>query len=849
VQDRHAELVRAAIGAHEGHEIRTEGDSFFVAFRTPAQGVRAAVNAQQDLAGADWPYGRPLRVRMGLHTGEGVLGGGDYIGIDVNRAARIAAAGYGGQVLLSDATRSLVEDALPEGVGVRDLGSHALKDFDEPRHLFDLVIEGLPDDFPPIRTLERSGRATLPAPRTSFIGRERELEEIGDLLAEVRLLTLTGPGGTGKTRLALRAAADQVDRVEDGVVFVDLSAVTDAELVPSTIAATMGVGQDVGADIVDSLAGHLRDRETLLLLDNVEQVVESAPVVDRLLNDAPRLRVLATSRVPLHLSGEHEYLVRPLPLPDPERPELETITTCESVMLFVERAAAVRRGFRVDEENAPAVAEIARRLDGLPLAIELAASRAKLLSPQALLERLDRRLPLLTGGPRDLPERQRTLRAAIEWSYDLLEAEERGLFARLAAFRGGWTLDAAEAVCAPGLELDVVDGLGSLVDKSLVRQEQSRQGEVRFRMLETIHEFAAERLAASGEEDEIRRRHAEHVRELAEEAEPHLMGEGQFRWLERLEREHDNLRAALDWAEAAGDAETALRTAAAIWRFWQLHGHLAEGRARLERILALPGSAARSAPRARALGALGGIAYWQGDYAAIESLYEEAVDIGREVGDPRLLSRALFDLSFVPMVTGQDIERQEPLLREAQAEADPDDRALKAQILTGLGYNSVFRGGDPADVIPLLEESVAIFREVGDRVQTAESLVGLAGLQLLRDEPEAGRGRLREAVALLADPDSPIMLGMVLSSLSLLESRPPGDPVRAARLFGAWNRIRDEGGGAPPLFALSQFFDPEAEGRAALGDETYERALAEGYVMTMDQARAYAREIAEGYDR
>jgi predicted ATPase/class 3 adenylate cyclase len=844
VQDRHAELVRTAIGAHEGHEIRTEGDSFFVAFRTPAQGVRAAVNAQRDLAGADWPYRRPLRVRMGLHTGEGVLGGGDYIGIDVNRAARIAAAGHGGQVLLSEATRSLVEDALPDGVGVRDLGSHTLKDFDEPRHLFDLVIEGLPDDFPPIRTLERAGRASLPAPRTSFVGRERELEEIGDLLAEVRLLTLTGPGGTGKTRLALRAAADQVERVEDGVFLVDLSAVTDPELVPSTIATALGIRQDPATDLGDTLAGHLRDRDVLLVLDNLEQVVEAAPMVDRLLNAAPRLRVLATSRIPLHLSGEHEYLVRPLPLPDPDRPELETLTTCESVMLFVERAAAVRRGFQLHEENAASVAEIARRLDGLPLAIELAAGRIKMLSPQALLERLERRLPLLTGGPRDLPERQRTLRGAIEWSHDLLEPEERRLFARLAAFRGGWTLEAAEEVAGPGLAFDLIDGLGSLVDKSLIRQEQSHQGEVRFRMLETIHEFAAERLADSGEENEVRRRHAEHVRDLAEEAELHLMGEGQARWLDRLEREHDNVRAALDWAEDSGEAETAMRTAGAIWRFWQQRGHLAEGRGRLERILALPRAQVRGIARARALGALGGVAYWQNDYEVIGPAYQEAVEIAREAGDQRVLARALFDLSFVPLVTNQpDFDRQRELLQEALAKAPDDDLALRAQILAGFGYLPAFSGRDPASGLESIEQAVAIHRELGDPMLTAENLVGLAGLKLLTGDTDGAWEDLREAVELVAEPHSPVMLGIALTSLAVL-AKHQGDDVVAARLFGAWSRIKDEGGGAPPPFALSAFGDPEAQARAALGDEAFERAHAEGYAMSEEQARAYILELA-----
>ncbi len=437
VQDRHQEIIRGAIEAEDGAEIRTEGDSFFVVFRIPAQAVRAAVTAQRGLVTADWPHGRPLRVRMGLHTGEGALGGGDYIGIDVNRAARIAAAGHGGQVLLSYATHALIQDSLPDGVGIRDLGRHALKDFDEPRNVFDLVIEGVPSQFPPIGTAARSGRANLPTPRTSFIGRERELLEIAELLTRTRLLTLTGPGGTGKTRLALRAAADQGERVEDGVCLIDLSPVKEAALVPSAIATALGLRGDSATDVVESLVAHLRDRDVLLLVDNFEQVVEAAPVVARILDAAPRVKVLTTSRVPLHLSGEREYLVRPLPLPDPSRiHELEALSNCESVRLFVERTAAIRGDFRITEENAASVAEITRRLDGLPLAIELAASRAKLLSPQALLRRLEHRLPLLSGGPRDVPERQRTLAAAIEWSHDLLEAEEQRLFARLAAFRG-----------------------------------------------------------------------------------------------------------------------------------------------------------------------------------------------------------------------------------------------------------------------------------------------------------------------------------------------------------------------------------------------------------------------------
>jgi predicted ATPase/class 3 adenylate cyclase len=850
VHARHGEILRTAIRDNSGHEIRTEGDSFFAVFATPTQGLRAAIDAQLALAVADWPHGRPLRVRIGLHTGEASLVGSEYIGSDVHRAARIAAAGHGGQIVLSDATRAHVEESLPEGVRTRDLGAHELKDFDAARQLFDLDIEGLPSGFPPIRSAGGPRRIVLPAPRSSFVGREQELEDIRDLLGRTRLLTLTGPGGSGKTRLAIRAAADEVDRFEDGVVMVDLSAVVEPSLVLSAVAGTLGVPADAGADLANLLRDHLRDRELLLVVDNVEQVVEAAPDIGLLLDAAPRVKVLATSRVPLHLSGEHEYLVRPLPLPDPDRPELESLTACESVMLFAERAAAVRRGFAVTEENAPAVAEVATRLDGLPLAIELAASRIKLLSPQALLERLEHRLPLLTGGARDLPERQRTLRTAIEWSHDLLEPEEQRVFARLAAFRGGWTLEAAEAVCGPGLETDVVEGLGSLVDKNLVRQHETPDGEVRFRMLETIHEFASERLERSGEEAEVRRGHAEYIRDLVEEAEPHLMGEEQGRWLERLEREHDNVRAALDWSEAAGDADTALRTGGAVWRLWQLRGHLAEGRARLERILAMPGASTRGVARARALGALGGIRYWLGDYGAIEPVYQEAVDIAREVGDRRLLSRALFDLSFVPMVTAQDLDGHDRLLEEARAEADPEDRALLAQVLTSLGLTRMFRGGDPTEGLQAIEEAIAIHRELGDRVLTAENLIGKAGLQLLGGDAEGGRGALLEAVEILAEPDSGTLLGMAVSSWALLESQPGGAPVRAARLLGIMSRLKEEGSGSPPAFVLEAFFgNAEELTRAALGEDDFARGHAEGHAMTVDQARAYVRAIVKEVDR
>jgi predicted ATPase/class 3 adenylate cyclase len=847
VQDRHSEIIREALETEGGHEVRTEGDSFFVVFRTAPPAVRAAVAAQRGLAAEAWPHGRPLRVRMGMHTGEGAIGGGDYIGIDVNRAARITAAGHGGQILLSDTTRILVGAGLPQGVTVRNLGRYRLKDFDESEPLHDLVVDNLPADFAPIRTAGGARRTNLPSSRTSLIGREREIGEIEELLTRTRLLTLTGPGGTGKTRLALRVAADQLDRVEDGVYMVDLSAVADPALVVSNIASTLSVREEPGEDLFDTLGRHVADRDLLLVLDNFEHVVDAAPAIGRLLDAAPRLRVLATSRAPLRLPGEHEYLVGPLPLPDAaRRVQLALLSNSESVKLFVERAASVRRDFRLTDDNALAVAEIVRRVDGLPLAIELAAGRVKILSPQALLDRLEHRLPVLAGGLRGVPERQRTLSGAIEWSYDLLDLEERRLFARLAVFRGGWTLESAETVCGPGLGLEVLDGLISLVEKSLVGREETHDGYVRFRMLETIHEYAAQRLHESGELGEIARKHAHYMRDLAEEAEPQLAGERQGLWLERLEREHDNVRAALDWAEAAPEADTALRTATAIWRFWQLGAHLSEAKARLERILALPGAHIRGPLRVRALGALGGILYWQNDYEAMRHSYAEAVEIARELGDTSLLARALFDLSFAPFVTAEDFEGQERLLGEAlEAATEGNDRVLRVEILMYLGFLTAFKGGDPAVGIDSIENAIAMYRERGDRLLTAEHLFRLAGLKLMSGDADAARGHLRESVALVAELPTPVVVSvaMGLAAATFVASH-DGDHERVARLLGFLSHIEDEGAGGPPPIFLRQFGDPEGAARSALGDEAFERAHAEGYAMTIDQARSYANEVA-----
>jgi predicted ATPase/class 3 adenylate cyclase len=584
----HRRVVREAFSAHGGVEVDTQGDAFFVAFPT-APGALAAAGAARDALGDG-----PVRVRMGLHTGTPLRTAEGYVGPDVHRAARIAAAGHGGQVLISSTTAALIGHG-----GLRDLGEHRLKDLLAPERIYQLGHA----DFPPLRSLYRTN---LPVPISPFLGRERELAQVVDLLARdgIRLVTLTGPGGTGKTRLSMQAAADVAERFPDGVWWVPLAPLRDPRLVTET------AGRIVGSK--NGLAEHIGDRSMLLVLDNFEQVVEAAVDMAALLTACPRLQLLATSREPLHIGGEREFPVPPL-APD------------EGVALFLARAQAVGVEVAADET----VAEICRHLDDLPLAIELAAARVKAFSPAQILERLGQRLALLTGGARDLPERQRTLRGAIEWSHDLLTSEEQVGFRRFAVFRAGCNLDAAGEVT--GADLDT---LHSLVDKSLLRNLEGR-----FRMLETIRQYAAERLEAAGETEAVQRRHADYFVALAEAAYPHLKGDPKA-WLDELEAEHDNLRATLDRLAAAGETQLTLQLAGALWKFWYQRGQIPEGRRRLEGALAA--DASPTAARARALNGAGGMTAEYGDVASAKRFDEEALALHRALGDAWGVANSLF---------------------------------------------------------------------------------------------------------------------------------------------------------------------------------------------------------------
>lgn len=841
-QEQHDAIMSRAVDEAGGTVVRIEGDGFFVAFPNAAKALRAAAAAQRGLHEHPWPHGSPFRVRMGLHSGDGVLGGADYVGIDVHRAARISAAAHGGQIVLSGATRGLVEHALPEGASLRDLGPHRLKDISHPEHLFDVMIEGLPSDFPPLRTLDARPN-NLPVQLTSFVGREEEIRETAGLLRRARLLTLTGPGGSGKTRLALQVAAETISQYRDGAFFVDLSTVSDPALVASAMAGALEVAEVPGRPLVEAVKAELRDRELLLVLDNFEQVVEAATLVEDLLTAAPRVRALVTSRAPLGLRGEHEWPVPPFDPPDLDHlPDLPTLCETEAVRLFTERALAANPRFEVNEENAADVAEVLARLDGLPLAIELAATRTKVLAPGQMRERLERSLALLESGGRTLPERQRTLRAAIAWSFDLLHEPKQRLFVRLSVFAGGWTLASAEAVCdTAALGLDPLDGMSSLVDKSLVRPVEG--DELRFTMLQTIREFGRERLEELGETDAVRRRHGEHYLDLALEAEPHLMAEDQREWLDRCDGEHANIRRALRWAVEAGEIQRAQEAAGALWRFWHQRGHLGEARRWFEELLGHPEGRGRTAARSKALTGAGGIAWWQADVSASRAFYEEALSLERELGEPRRIAGALYDRAH-PYLAEQELDEGQRMLEEAlRLFRELGDERGVTNALGALTMLESMRGHWQS-AVRRAEEQVEIYRRMGDPFHLADALTGLAiGYSQIGRWAEA-RATVLEALGMYLEARNPTGVANVVLNVAYLLAW-EGRHEEAVRLGGAWETVRDAaGGGAPVDFLGALLGDPLGEAKAALPDELARRAQEEGRALTWDEAVDLARTLA-----
>ena len=846
--ERHRVLLTDSFATHGGIVVGTEGDSFFVAFASAPGAVAAALDAQRALAAEPWPDGSNLRVRIGIHTGAGTLAGTTYVGLDVHRASRIGAVAHGGQTIISDATRALVAQALPDGAMLTDLGAHRLKDLEAAEQLWQVHATGLEDRFPPIASVDVTPN-NLPRPLTTFLGREREIDEVAELLGRNRLLTLTGPGGTGKTRLSIEVATRLLPRF-DAVGFVELGTITEPDLVAAVIAAALGLPDRGGLTHEQRILEHVRERRFLLVLDNFEQVLQAAPTVGRLLAGSRTLSVLVSSRSVLRIAGEQEYAVPPLALPDPAHlPPFAQLSQFASVALFIERARAVKPDFVVTNENAPAVAEICIRLDGLPLAIELAAARIRVLTPQAMLGRLEHRLSLLSGGSRDLPARQQTLRGAIAWSHEMLDEPDRRLFACLAVFVGGADLASIEHVCAGSVEGDPLDAVDSLVEKSLLRQSEGVGGEPRFTMLETIREYAWEQADERGDLDDLRDRHLERYLAVAEGAADYVMGSDKRTWLDRLEENHDNLRAAFTWAIAAGWAELAMRLGSSLWRFWQMRGHLAEGLERLSVALAMPHSHDHPEVRADALSAAAGLAYWTADEEGSRALYREEIESRRALGDRRGLAEALYSISFTWSVLSMSDPQQAANASAHVSEAleifeDLDDESGVARCLWALA-NAQYAAADTATARGNSVRALEILDRLDDRFMVGWVTYTL-GLTELKDELERGgdvpelraaaRKWLDRSLRVFAEAQDVSGYTLVLDALALHAFR-DHDLERAARLSGAVERLERTSGTGLNLWnrVILEFEPDRLKERPELG-----ASWESGAALTIDEVVAYA---------
>ena len=801
---RHDTLLRQIIPAHNGFVFKMVGDAVYAAFAIPADAVSAALAAQQAVVAEEWGEVGPLRVRMALHTGAAQSRDDDYFGPTLNRVARVLSTGYGGQILLSLATLELARDALPTGASVKDLGEHALKDLLRPEHIFQLCILDLPSEFPPLKSLTHQTH-NLPVQPTPFLGREQEVAAVCNLLhrPEVRLVTLTGPGGIGKTRLGLQVAAELADLFADGVFLVPLAPVSDPKQVVPTSIQTLGISEAGGQPPLALLKTALKDKHMLLLLDNFEQVVDAAVVVAEVLTACPKLTMLVTSRVVLRVQAEREFALPPLSMPNLKRlPDLGALSQYESVALFIQRAQAVKADFAVTNTNAPAVAAICARLDGLPLAIELAAARIKYFPPQALLSRLEQGLSVLSGGARDLPVRQQTLRGTIAWSYDLLTQEEQKLFRRLSIFVNGCTWEAVEVVCraAGELEGDVLDGLLSLVDKSLLRQEESTEGEPRFWMLQLLREFGREALAIAGETELTRQGHALYYLALAEEAEPELEQAQQAVWLDRLEAEYDNLRAALLWSLEHAKAETGLRLAGALRWFWMRRSHLSEGRTWLTSMLGLAEGVEPTHLRAKALAAASGLAWLQGDYPAASAFGEESVTLCRALENKRELAFSLMWLACTASSQG-DPKTASVLAEESVTFFRQVEDRWELALALNVQGNATHRLQDYSLARSCYEESLALSRALGDKWCEALSLGSLGVSAFVHTEYAQARPLLEEGVVLMRAQRDKRDLAFFLYYLGRLR-RHEGNNQQAMALFEESLAHYEELGNKPGIARL-----------------------------------------------
>jgi predicted ATPase/Tfp pilus assembly protein PilF len=886
VAARHDALLDDIITQHHGRRVkeRGEGDSVFATFADPAAAVAAALAINQAVLAESWPAETPIKVRMSLHTGIAQWREGDYYGPVVNRCARIRGLGHGGQVLLSAATAVLVRDRLPEGARLRALGAHSLKGLSAPEEVFQLCHPALPAEFPPLVS-PQAPKHNLPQALTCLIGREAEQGEVLALLAEARLVTLVGSGGVGKTRLALAVASELVDQYADGVWLLELAALADPTLVVGAVAQALGLREEPGLLLLTTLSEHLKAKQLLLVLDNCEHLIGAcADLVSAVLRACPAVRLLATSREGLEVAGERRYRVPSLPVPDlTHLPPPERLAESAAVALFLARARERRPDLALTALTARAVAQICARLDGIPLAIELAAARVSSLAVEGIAARLGGCFRLLTGGGRDVLPRQRTLRATLDWSYDLLGEGEQRLLDRLSVFAGGCTLEAAEAVCTgDGVEgWQVLDLLSGLVNKSLVQLEEApgQPEQVRYRLLDTVRQYGQERLEACGEAAEVRTRHLAWCVALAEQAALALLGPEQAAWLAQLEMEHDNLRAALGWStQDSRDGASSIRLAGALGRFWHIRGHLSEGRGWLEGALAHGvGSAAARALAlhwagnlayvqgnhgqagalfeeslalrraledrhgiAASLNCLGNVAQDQGEYWRAKALFEEGLALKRELQDRRGVARVLNNLGSVACLQG-DVQQAAALYQESLAiERELGDKAGIAKSLNNLGELADLQG-NAQQAAALFEESLTLTRVLGDQFVIAIGLLNLGRITHLQSDDAHARAYLAEGLTVARGLDNRRLLAYALERMAMVAGA-QGAPEQAATLFGAAAALRE---------VLGTPLDPNdraAYDRAAatisrtLGPDGFAAAWAAGQALPLGEAITLALE-------
>lgn len=880
---RHNEILHNAITAHKGYTFRIIGDEVNAAFETPRDALEAAISAQYALNSEDWGRIGSMRVRMGIHSGPANLQEDEFEGyLTLSHVKRLMSLANAGQILLSEATETLLRGTLPRDITLRNLGEHLLKDFEQSEQIFQVVTHDLPAEFPLLKS-QNFSPSNLPAQLTSFVGRRREINEIRELLSTNRLLTLTGPGGSGKTRLALQVAAEMSEQFHDGIFLVALAPITDPGLVLSIIVQSLGIPETPGRSIKETLVDYIQNKSLLLLLDNFEHVILAASLVTELLMECREIKILITSREALRISGETDYLVPSLSFPNlAQLPSLESLSQYTAIELFVQRAKSAKSDFKLTSDNAPAVAAICHWLDGLPLAIELAAARTRLLQPQAMLTHIEHRLDFLTGGARDLPTRQQTLRNTIAWSYDLLDQNEQVLFRRLSIFVRGCTFKAIEAVVGEFPDqVSILDLLESLLDKSLIQEVGGTHREPRFVMLETIREFGLEKLEASGEQNEISFRHATFFLSLAEQAKAKLESEGQADWINQMEHEHDNLRAALAWSRnAEKGGEICLSLASAMGYFWEARGYFSEGRERLAAVLETEPAQKRTAARAKLLARSAELAYRQSDYPTTSALASESLAIYRDVGDRQGMASALIKLGNACVEVG-DYTSATAYLEEALGIwRQLEDKHDIARALISLGW-AALRPGNYSLAKTRLTEALALSRELGDTRRMGFELSGLGEVALRQGDTNLATRLVQESLDLRRKIGNKWGIGVSLGILGLIGIREEdwnhattylGESLAIRREIGdqsgsAWclerlaeialahrrfeKAVRLYGAGAALRASIRSVIDPvdkfEYESkmvylRKEVGEKRFLEMWEEGEALPLERAVAYALE-------